>query len=164
MRTALVKRQKVYDDFVVPVMSTVMDILWILDVTCEPITVVERSNRRYRGVTDDDAGQRADVQDDVVDDLDDMFVQGALWKGEDGSFFTAENRSVRDTAFKRLSKTASALGPELADIVNGFGDEVEASQEATAEDEKVTERQKWLFSVEEKTKEYAMSNVASWRG
>lgn len=61
---------------------------------------------------------------DVVNDFDDIFGQEALWEGDDGFSFTADDCSVTDTSSARLSKTVPTSGSEFVDLVNGLVDEV----------------------------------------
>lgn len=67
-----------------------------------------------------------------LDDIDDVFMQEAPWKGDGGSSITADARSVIDPALVRLSKVVPTSGSKFADFVKRLLDELEASHAATA--------------------------------
>lgn len=98
-----VKRQKADDRSVVIFMAPFIDLNWLPGVTRRTISDVKHENRWNRGVIYDDAGQPAVVLANVVDDLDEIFLQETLWKWDGRSSFTVDHRSVITTAFARLS-------------------------------------------------------------
>lgn len=124
-------------------------------MTHKTISEVERNYRWYQGVTDDDEGQSADFPADFVDDLDEIFAQKALYEGDSGSSFTADDRSFIATALARLSRKSPTFGSKFTDLVKWLVDEVEASQVGTVKDEKEVERQNRLVSAAEKLKNNA---------
>lgn len=104
------KLQNVEDGPVAPITAPAIHTNCLPSVTRKKTVEAERFHRRYRGITADDACQPADVPSDVVNDHDDIFVQGTPWKGDSGSSFTTDDRSAISTALARLSKTAPTSG------------------------------------------------------
>lgn len=103
---APVKRQNIDDGPAVLEFAPAIEVNWLPGVAGKAISDVDHDNRRYRVDIDSDEGLRADVPDDIVDDLDDVLVQSVLWEGVAISSFTADDCSVADPALVRLSKTA----------------------------------------------------------
>lgn len=115
------------------------------------ISDAERNYRWYRGVFDGDEGPPADVPADLLDDLDDIFAQEALWKsdcGDEGASFRGDDRSPIATAVAQISKLVSASGSKFADLVQDLAEKVEASRAAAVEAKKKVERQKKLVQIE----------------
>lgn len=71
-------------------------------MTRKTIYDAERDYQRYRRVIDDDGNLLADAPADVVDDLDYMFAQKALWKTGGGYSFTVGVSSVIITSLQKL--------------------------------------------------------------
>lgn len=109
-------------------------------------------------------GLPADIPADVVDDLDDIFSQEALWEGDGGTYFTANDCLVVATTLALLPKTLYTSVSEFGNLVRGLVDEVESSWAATAEAAREFERQKELVSSAEKSTNNALHDVASLRG
>lgn len=105
------KRQKVDNGAVVPIMVPAVDVNWLSGISGKTFSEVERYYRRYRDIIDGGSGQPADVTADLVDDLDDVFAQDALWERDAGSSFTVVDHSVITTALSRLLKTVTGSGP-----------------------------------------------------
>lgn len=112
----LVKRQEVDDGPVVSIHVPAVDVKWLHGKSRKTLSEVERDYQHYRYIIDHDLGLPADVQADLVDDIDNVFAQEALWQEDGGSFFTADDRSAIVTALARLSKTVSGLGSDFATL------------------------------------------------
>lgn len=66
------------DGPVVPVGASAIDVKWLLVVSCELFSKFERDYQGHRVIIDEDSGKPADVSEDVVEDLGNMFTQEAL--------------------------------------------------------------------------------------
>lgn len=75
---APVNHHKVYDGCVGPVLEPALDVHWLLSVTRKATSKFKCEYPRYRGNTDDDAGQLTVVLVHVSNDLDDIFAQETL--------------------------------------------------------------------------------------
>lgn len=147
-----------------PDVAPAIDVNRLHGVTRKTNSEVERDYQRYRRVTHDDGVQPVDIPADVTDDLDDTFAQKALWEGDGGSSFAADDLSVNTIAFPRRLEAVSISWSELATIIIRLVDEVEASEASTAKAKKNVERQMGLNYVAEKWQNNALNDVASWRG
>lgn len=96
-------------------------------------------------------------------DIDDIFEQEALWEGDSGSSFTADDRFVTALALARLLKLVTSSGSDFVNIVKGLVDEFEKPQAASASTMKEVERQKEFVPETEKVKKDALNNVGSFR-
>lgn len=77
---------------------------------------VKHDYPRYSSINDDDVGQQADVQTDVVDDLDNIFAQAALKESVDGLSATADDLLVIAQlwhSFQRRFPLRSPISPIL---------------------------------------------------
>lgn len=92
---------------------------------------LERDYRRYRAIVDEHERQPANVTVDRMVDLDDVFVQEALWKRDGESFSTAVDRSVIATALDTLSKTVSTSRSDLSKLLKRLFDELQVSRTAS---------------------------------
>lgn len=160
-RLALLKRQKVDDNPVVPVLEPAVGVNWLLGVTRRAISDVAREYRQKREVVDDGGDLPADFLAEAVDDLDDIFVQEALWKTGGGSFFTAGDRPVLATALVWLSNKVQISGSELVDGVHGLANDVKASHAGSSKAKKEVEWQKGLVSIAQKSASSAPNSVVS---
>lgn len=147
----------------VPVMAPDIDVNWLSSVKCKTIPESGRDYRRDRGISGDDTSQPDVIPADVIDDVDDIFTQGALWVGNEGSSFTASDRSAIVTALARLSKKVTTSGSEFANLVKDLLDELEASDAATAERGREVRRQKGLVSIAKRSANNILNDVASLR-
>lgn len=111
-KIAPVKRHKVDDGPMVHVVGPVVDVNWLRGVACRTFSEFERDFRSYRVIVAVDARQPADDPVEVVEDLDEVFVQEALWKEDGGSSFTGDDRPVTTTALTCLSKAAPTSAPD----------------------------------------------------
>lgn len=163
-RIAPVKRQKVDDGLVVAVVAFTVDVDWFLGVAHKTIFQVEHDFWRYCGTVEDDASQPANVPAGVMDDLEDVFEQKVLWKGDSGSSFTADDWSVIAVALARLSKTDPALESSFVNTEKWLVDKLETSPAATVKAERKIEHHEGLVSEAEKSKKNALNDVASLCG
>lgn len=128
------KRRKIDNGPVAPVMAPAIDVNWIPGVACMTISEIDRAYWSYHVINGDDAGQPADIPADVENDVDDIFAQEALWEEDGGASFTADDRFVNVTSLTRLSKTITTSESDLSNFIKGIVDESEAPQAATAKD------------------------------
>lgn len=77
-KNAPMKRWKVNDGPVMPVVAPAVHVHWLAGVTRETISKVERDYWWYRSIIDKGADQPVDVSAKVIDDRDDVFAQEAL--------------------------------------------------------------------------------------
>lgn len=126
------KGQTIYDGPVLPEMAPAIDVQWISGTTCQTIFGVQGNDKRYFGVVDD-ADFLSEVPAEVVENIDDIFSQKALWKSGGGLFFSATACLVIARALQWLSKNAPTLGIALANLVRTLADNVEASLTAGEE-------------------------------
>lgn len=81
----------------------------------------------------------------MVEDPDDVFTQEGLLEGDVVPFFTTDDRSFIITGWVRLSKTVPSSGSGFASLLKRVGDELRASQAASAETEKTfSGRRNWF--------------------
>lgn len=118
---------------------------------------------RYRGVIDDDEELPGDVPAKVVDGVDNIFAQNALWKTSGGSFFTVGIRSVVSKAWVWLSKTIQTPCSESADLVCSVVNDVRSFCEAGIEAEKEVERWILLASIAQQSFSTTDNDVTSLR-
>lgn len=111
---------------------------------------------------DDDKILPADVPTNVIDDLNDILDQEALWQTCGGSSITAGDRSVISPALAQLSKTVFTFGSKLADLARGPVDNVETSRAATTKAEKEIEIQKRLVAAAQKSANTDFNDVVSF--
>lgn len=76
------KRQKVDDGPVAPLMAPAIEVTWLFGVTCRTISESWCSYRPYYGDIEDDARQPADVPANAVDILDGISVQDDFFRSE----------------------------------------------------------------------------------
>lgn len=94
-------------------LAPAVDADWFPGVGRSTLPEVERDYRRYPGISDGNKGPSDDVPADVYDDLEDKFVQQALWKIPGCTSFTASGRSAIFTPVKLLSMTVLTLVSEF---------------------------------------------------
>lgn len=88
-------KSKTFDDGpVTMVKAPATDVNRLLDVIRRTISGVARDYQQYRGLTDDDTGRVANVSVDIVHGLHIKLAQKALWTGDEGYSFTAEDLSA----------------------------------------------------------------------
>lgn len=97
------KRKRVDEASVVPLMVPATSATWLPDVKRKAFPDDNGGYQRYCSIIDDDIGQPADSAVDVVNNFDDIFEQEGLWKGDGGYFSTADDQSVIGTALARFS-------------------------------------------------------------
>lgn len=141
-----------------------IDVNRLFGVARETISDIERDYQRYYGVINGNTGLPVDVLANVSDDLDDIITHESHWKGDVGSFFTADDRSVNVTALYRQSKTLSASGANLASLVRGLVDRVKASRAATTNAEKEFGQQNKRAFMALKSANNALNYLARLRG
>lgn len=133
-------------------------------MVCETISKVERNHQWYRSVCDGDEGPLAEVQANVVDDLDDISAQEALWNGDGESSFTTGDCCVNFTSLSRLSKTFLTLGSVVVDFKRLLVDNEEAFYADIENTKKKVEQQTELISIVEKSTNNTLRDVASFCG
>lgn len=100
----------------VPVIAAALNVNWLPGVTRKTISEVERDYQRYRSIIDDNAGRPADVLDNVVDDVDDLFEQDWILEEDSGSCFTTEDHSAIAKAWAKLSRTVLPSGLDVSNL------------------------------------------------
>lgn len=123
-RLAPVKRQNVDNGPVVPVPAPALCVYRLCGVAYQMIFNLYCNYLWYRDVVYCDESLPSSVPADASDDLDDIFVQDALWKGDGGYSFTADDSSVNATSLVRISKTVTTSSFEYTDLVQGLVDEL----------------------------------------
>lgn len=112
---AAMKREKIENGPVVPILVSSVHANGLPDVTCKKFSNVESDYRGYCVVVDGDLS--SDVPAHVVDKFDDILEQKTFFMTCGGFLFTTSDRSLIETALKRLPKTFQTSGSKLADIV-----------------------------------------------
>lgn len=115
-----VKRPKIDEGPVVPVMVPAVDGNWLSGVVRKTLPEVERDYRRFYAIVYKDEGQLTDASSDVSDGLDDVFAQEGLLQGDGGLSFTTDYRYNVGTALARLSMTVPTSGSDLSILVKGL--------------------------------------------
>lgn len=110
---APVKRQKVDDCPFVLGMPSAVDVNWLSNVSRKKFSETKCDYRRYRVVVDDDSGQPAVVPTDVVDDIDVVLAQQALWEGDGALCYTTADQSDIAESSGSAFKNSSRFGIRL---------------------------------------------------
>lgn len=119
-RIAVVKRQKVDDGPVVPIMTPAVDVNWLSDLTPKATSKLERDYEQNRDMRDDDESQLANVSANVVSALDVTSTHETLWKRNGGPSLTADDRLIKTTVLARLIKTVPTSGSKFSSPINGL--------------------------------------------
>lgn len=121
---APVKRQKVDDGPVRPVLAPAADVEWLAGVTRKTIANVKRDYRRYLKVVEDHCDLQYDVLAILLDGPDDIFAQKAFSENGGSSSFMTCDCSVIATALERLPDTAPTSDSELSNVVQSLFDNI----------------------------------------
>lgn len=104
-----------------------------------------------------------EVLGEVDDEIDEVFAQEVLWETGRDLSFSDNDHSVNLTALRWLPKILSTSIIEIAYLICGLIDDLEASRKGNTEAEKDVDRQKGFVSAAEKSASDALNYESDLR-